>query len=362
MKNAKPLFFILFIALILWPISYFLHGRETIDPHAQKLQQIVQDDEFLIGLHNKHSQGCVALKHLADVDTVIIGSSRAYASIDAYALKEALNGQRIGICAISSWNTDFLHEFITFLEKEDVSPKRLIWIVDSAVPLRLGLHEKRLEYAKAVFSDSELQKKMSDKWVENKDAKLPILGLSKDAYLERMTFHKNQIENIPVNVVRDRLDTFEEVAIGNLAKVMATAKVNPFNTKNLRRFCTDLKLHGINLDIVVSPVPNKVASLVSQSMPDSEVSNLLSFFEIHTPCAKNIIDQSLEDWRLDERHFMNRNLKDDYPYDIWNVPEEFGSHYADMSPRLQPRFYSPDHLNAVGAHIFTKELADIIRE
>jgi len=362
LKTTKAIFFILFVALIIWPASYFFHARQTLDPHEEKIVQIVQGDEFLMGLHNKPSQGCVALKYMPDVDTIIIGSSRAYASIDNYALKEELGGQRVGICALSSWNTDFLHEFMTFLEKENISPNRLIWIADSAVPLRLGLHEKRLDYAKAVFNNPELQSKMIDKWTENHDSGLPILGLTKEAYENQKTFHSQQINNLSLDTVKARLDKFETVATGNLSKVVASAKINPLNAKNLNKFCTDLKLQGIDLNIVLSPIPEKVAKIVSQNETAMGLSSTVDFFDVNAPCASKVIDQPLQGWGLDERHFMNRNLKDDYPYEIWNDEQEFGAHYTNMSPRLQPRFYSPDHLNAIGALIFTEKLAPMLKE
>lgn len=360
MKTINPVFFVLFIALIIWPMNFFLHGRQPINPHTEKLSHIVQEDEFLIGLHDTHGNGCIALKHLSNVDTIIIGSSHAYASIDAYALKEAQRGKRVDICAIAAWNTDFLHEFMTFLKKENVAPKRIIWIADSAVPLRLNLHQKRLEYAKAIFSDEDLQKQVSDKWIENQQASLPILGLTKNAYEERNLFHENQINMLPTDIIKQRLNKLEDIATGNLQKVLTSAKVNPLNQKNLRRFCIDLKLHGIDLDIVISPIPRKVSDIISQNTSTERSSNLYTFFKTYTPCAKNIISKSLEDWGLDARHFMNRGLKNEYPYEVWNDPEALELYYKNLPPRLQSRFYSPDHLNAIGAQIFTKNLSKVI--
>ena len=362
MKNIKPLIFILFIVLIIWPVSYLLNVRQTEDPYAAQLSEIVKDDEFLLGLHNKHSHGCVALKYLTDVDTIIIGSSRAYASIDAYAYKEEIDGEHVAICAISSWNTDFLQEFMTFLQTENISTQRLIWIVDSAVPLKLNLHETRLKYAKAVFSDPELQRKMSEKWLKNKEAGLPILGLTRDAYENRKSFHETQINSLSLEVIQQRLDSVNGIATGNLEQVLSSAKLNSLNTKNLRTFCMDLKRNNIDLDIVLSPIPNKLSNLLSESGVVLSAANLKDFFETNTPCAQNVISKSLQSWGLDERHFMNRNLKDDYPYDLWNDSVALEAHYAELSPQLKPRFYSPDHLNAIGAHIFTKKLVSIIED
>lgn len=361
MKNAKPLFFILGIVLIIWPVNYFIHGMQRPSPHAEKLNRVVQGDEFLMGLNNRPGDGCVALKYIKDVDIVVIGSSHAYASIDPYVLKNKLGNKRVALCTVPTWNTDFLHPFMKFLTKENVPPKRIIWIADAAVPLLIGAHDKRLDYAKAVFAEPSTQKKISNKWIENIDANLPVLGLSQKAYVRRQQDHEDKITSLSLAQVKQRLETFGVVRDGNLLAVLKTAKINPHNKDNLRRFCTDLKLRGIDLDIIIAPIPDTTAALIAEHHPDTKDAGLQSFFEANVACAHSIVSQSLYDWGLDERHYINRFLKDDYPYEIWETPDEFEGFYENWHKRSKAHFYSPDHMNPVGAVIFSEKVGAIIR-
>ena len=360
MKKTKSLYFILVVVLLIWPINYLIHGLQKQDPNAERITEIIQSDVFLMGLNGKHGEGCIALKYMQDVDIIIIGSSHSYAAIDPYVLQQNIEGKRVGICAISSWNTDYLHEFMQFLNRENISPKRIIWMADLAVPITLGLHEKRFENAKAILSDTTTQLRISDKWLAKTEEGLPPLGISKDAYKNRQTFHGNALSALSLTAVKERLDTFTEVRDGNIIEVLKTARINPANEKNLRRFCTDLKLRGIDLEIVLPPIPDRTASLFSQHGPKFQYTDLSSFLDANLPCLKGISSESLIGWGLDERYFINRSLYDDHPYEIWNTPDEFGPYYTNLRQALKPRFYSPDHLNPVGAVIFTKELAQLI--
>ncbi len=362
MRNPKPLFFILVIILIIWPMNYLIYGMQRPDPHAKRLSQIVQEDEFLMGLHSKAAEGCVALKHGQNIDIVIIGSSHAYAAIDLYVLKSTLGKKRVAICALPTWNTDFLHPFMTFLAKENLSPKRLIWVADAGVPLKLGQHDKRLDYAREILSDSNMQKKISDAWIENIEAGLPPLKLSKELYQKQRRLHHDKITSLSLAQVKQRLEAFPMVSESNLAPVLNTAKINPQNKNNLRRFCTDLKLRRMELDIIIAPVPEITSKLIAKYNPGADYADLSEFLEANVTCAQSVISPTLNDWGLDERYFMNRFLKEDYAYDIWEKSEDFSLFYENLPRRSQINFYNPDHMNPVGAVVFSQKVGELFRD
>jgi hypothetical protein len=343
-------------------MNYFIHEMQRPDPHAKRLSQIVQEDEFLMGLHSKAAEGCVALKHGQNIDIIIIGSSHAYAAIDLYALKSTLGNKHVAMCTLPTWNTDFLHPFMTFLATENLSPKRLIWVADAGTPLKLGQHDKRLDYARAILSESETQKKISNAWIENIEAGLPPLKLSKELYQKQRRLHHDKITSLSLAQVKQRLEAFPKVSEGNLAAVLNTAKINPQNKNNLRRFCTDLKLRGMELDIIVAPVPDITSKLIARYSSDTDYADLSEFLAANVACAQSVVSPALNDWGLDERYFINRFLKEDYAYDIWGKPEDFSLFYENLPRRSQINFYNPDHMNPVGAVIFSQKIGELFQD
>jgi|GEM_PF-5275732 len=359
-NKTRSLIIFISIFAIIWIVNYFMYGFERPDSNTARLKQVVQQDEFLMGLQGKQGEGCVALKFMNDIDTVFIGSSHAYASLDPYVIRQASGGKRIGICALAAWNTDFLHEFVKFLSSENIEIKRLVWVADPATLFEITQHEKRLAYAQSLLNDSAHQKRISDTWIKNLDENHPPLLLAASEYKHRRDQHRIQINALSSANVSGILDRYPLIAERNLPSVIRAAQVNPRNEKNLRRFCADLKMRGIALDIVTSPVPERISNLVTNSGPELQKLSPREFLEAFTPCAQNVISKSLEEWGLDERYFVNRRLNDDYDYTLWEKPEEILVYYQELIPDDQAIFYSPDHVNPVGATIYSTHLGRLI--
>lgn len=122
-----------------------------------------------------------------------------------------------------------------------------------------------------------------------------------------------------------------------------------------------MQRRGIRLDIVISPFQESLFHEVEKSLGAERMGELIATADkvrAYIDCSTMEIELSLADWGLDERHFINRSAQEDYDYSIWNNAEAFNAALEDMPGRAQLRVIDPDHLNPIGAEIFTKALVE----
>ena len=342
-KKPNPLLFLAFIALIIWPANYAAHVFASAAPN--EFSALVASDEFLKGLQGRTPDGCVALAYMKDVDIIVVGSSHAYADIDPYEFSRGFAGKSVAVCALSSWNTDFFRDFFKFLEDRKLAPKRIIWLADDGSLLLLSSHEQRMTYMKAVFFDAAMRKKTTDKWAAG----------SGYNYEDRLAAHSAALDNLSEAAVLNILSNTELPNVAVMMTGLRNAKPNPRNDKNMRRLCADLGQRNIRLDVVMSPVPTHTSSLFSNK------GETTAYLKQNLPCARRVIDKPLSQWGLDPRYFINRRLRDDYPYEMWMNQEAFIKVYEDMPEKAQKRLYDLDHMNGVGAVVFTRAMSKALQ-
>ncbi|MEP3890390.1 MAG: hypothetical protein ABJN69_07970 [Hellea sp.] len=360
-KKTKPLLFLFFFIAIIWPLSFLLFRAKS--PEDKKVSDIVASQAFLSTLQNKDAEACIAMTYMDSVDVIILGSSVAYSNIDPVILPTHFGGQSVAVCALPGWNTEFFDMFFKYLEENNIAPSRIVWLADGASHLKFSVHEKRIENAKRAFFDDEFRNKTAGRWIEN----FELESQSKDAinaYDQRISYHSGQFSDLkPEDVTQIILETEfnSETAAATISK---TIKPVPGNKKKLQKLCANIVQRNIILDVIVTPTPTTSDDIFTDFGDDGEAStekSMAGYYAENIGCVRSVISDSLESWGLDNRYFLNRRLKDDYPYDLWKDPASFGAQYDTFSTLEKRNFYDTIHLNGIGAVIFTEELAKRLR-
>lgn len=328
-------------------------------PEANGVAGIVSTKGFLSTLQNKDADACLAMTYMERVDVVVVGSSLAYANVDPLVLSEEFGGKSVAVCALSGWNTDFFELFFKFLKENNIAPNRVVWLADGASSIRFKIHDKRVENAKNVIFNDDFRNKTAQKWTEALGTKEQSQATLK-SYQDRLAHHSHQLSILSnKKVTRIILDTDfkSETALDVIAK---TAIAVPDNEDKLQKLCANILQRSMVLDIVIAPVPTTTNTTnftklfeTSNIVKDSPVA---SYYKDNVDCARSVISDNLEYWGLDNRFYVNRGLRDDFPYDMWDEPASFDTRFNTLSAREQRWFYDSSHLNGVGATIFTKEL------
>jgi len=326
-KLTKPTLFLLIFVLVVWPLGFLTFKAKS--PETKKIANIVSSEGFLSTLQNTASDACLAMTYMDRVDVVIVGSSLAYADIDPLVLSEQFAGQSVAVCAFPGWNTDFFDMFF-----------------------------------KVIMFSGDIRNRTAQKWVETLGTEELSANQLKE-YRDGIERHSSLISGLSDSVVTQIiLETeFRSEAAANV--ILKTAMPLPRNENKLQKLCANLRQRSVVLDIVVAPMPttSDAARLTEfYEISDGEEGNpIVNYYKDNAACARTVISDSLAGWGLDNRYYLNRNLRDDYPYDLWEAPDSFRENYEALPDREQLRFYDSSHLNGVGATIFTKSLAERLK-
>ena len=276
-------------------------------------------------------------------------------------LNETLPNTDVAVCGLPTWNSDFFEPFLGYLDRHNLEPERIVWIADSASLLELASQEKRLEAARAILEDDAGHDKITRQWQSRIAEGQPPYLITVDDHNQTRDQFRAKLDALDITAV---LNTLAEVTVPNVAlveKALSSARLNARNERNFSGFCSQIRRRGIRLDIVMSPFQERVFQEVEESLGAERMGELIATADkvrAFVDCSTTETELSLADWGLDERHFINRSAQDDYDYSIWSSAEAFNTALEDMPDRAQLRIIDSDHLNPIGAEIFTRVLVE----
>lgn len=341
--------------VFIWALGYLVFVRTPAAPPLDEIATITRSADFRAGSREIGIDPCLALPH-QDPELIVIGSSYVYTDISAQTLEETAR-LRTGYCGIPAWKTDTLLPFIEYLEFHELLPQRIIWMVDpSMLKINDSSDQDRLEDTKRLLADRKMAVDRAVRWLSRAEKGLPPLLIDFEGLQTSLRQQGDALDGLdPVRIDRlvranDRQILFRPYrALGRL-------NTNPRNEQNLSEFCKFIQEGGLSLDVVGAPFPDRTAEISSISWTD---------FSQHLrdiiPCADRVIVLDLKGWSLDMRHFINRKMFDDYDYDVWRMDDlAFESYVETLDRRGMQKLFDSDHLNGVGAEIFTREIFDAL--
>lgn len=344
----KPVLFLLFFAVIIWPLNYVIHYAQPA--RDAEFSDIIASDEFKMGLYGDPVSGCVSLGAMKSVDMVVVGNSHVYAGVDAYVLSRVFPDKTIAVCGFSLWNLDTFDVFMSYLTELRLAPKDIVWLVDFG---SIVDHQNSLKRTKPIHHDYFFNKttraEVHNRWKNNIDNGEAVLELSSNQYFSQIDTHK-------AHLLKRNLATVNEIVYNTefrdglkLIKWFERSKVLPDIDRKTRQLCATLSQRNINLTLVSQVIPIQSRELFHKTQFSDDILNTADYLNHRMPCVRQYIKPSLEDTGLDARYFFNRQMKDDFPYEILDNPDDFNKAYEKLSKREQARFYDLTHLNPVGA-------------
>lgn len=331
---------------------------------ARAFTDVVRSEDFQAGQRYRRSgEGCIALTAMDDVDVLVVGSSQAYAGIDAVVLAERFAPQTTAVCALPAWTVGHFDLLMQFLEAERLTPRRVIWVADPMAVMETAITDARLERARGVFLSEDTRAGVRGQWarmMERTGAPLPV-----DAEERRTALAEQRagIASLDIADMEAVLASREMTSFSTLGGLLETARPYPGREARLARFCAALRQRGVVLDVVAGPVPRQtsayISSLGNRSVPDS-IEAFGRDLEAWLPCARRVLARSAEGWGLDLRHYTNRMAAPDYPYEVWDSPQAFDAHASTLDRRGRVELFDSSHLNLAGAVLFTGAMVDAL--
>jgi hypothetical protein len=362
MSPAAPRFTFLAIAGLAIAAGLILADRRT--GKADAFTDIVRSEDFQAGQrYRRGGDGCIALTAMDDVDVLVVGSSQAYAGIDAVTLANRFAPQSTAVCALPAWTMDHFALLIEFLEEQRITPRRIIWIADAVSVLETSVTDARLERARETFQSKEYQDLIRGQWaamIERTGSPFPIDAEERRRRLARQfeALTALSVSDIEAVITRRDMASFE-----TLANLLEGAGPYPGRAALLAQFCAALDQRGIMLDVIVGPPPQAtIARMQALDNPDlpASLEALGSDLEAWLPCARRVIARDASGWGLDLRHYVNRMGDSDYPYEVWRGAEAYAA-YADRLGRTgRIDSFDGNHLNLAGAALFTEAMIDAL--
>lgn len=359
MSPAAARFTFLAIAVMAIAAGLILADRRT--GKADAFVDIVRSEDFQAGQrYRRNGDGCIALTAMEDVDVLVVGSSQAYAAIDAVILAERYAPRSTAVCALPAWTVGHFSLLIEFLEDQQITPRRIIWIADAMSVLETSITDARLDRARDAFQSREHQDRIRGQWsamIERTGAPLPVNAE------ERRTRLARQLQALDALIPEDVeavVASRDMASFSALSTLLADARPYPGREALLAQFCAALDQRGVMLDVVVGPPPRetieRMQALGNPDLPES-LEALGVDLEVWLPCARRVIARDAAGWGLDLRHYVNRMGDPDYPYQVWSSTEAYAA-YADRLDRNgRIESFDGNHLSLAGAALFTEALA-----
>lgn len=353
-----------FLAIILLALVGGVAISERRTGKANAFVDIVRSEDFQAGQRYRRSgEGCIALTAMDDVDVLVIGSSQAYAAIDAVILAERYAPQSTAVCALPAWTVGHFSLLIEFLEKQRITPRRIIWIADAMSVLETSITDARLNRARDVFLSREHQDLIRGQWsamIERTGAPMPVNAEERRTRLARQLQALDALTPEDVEAVVASRDM---ASFSALSTLLADARPYPRRDALLAQFCAALDQRGVLLDVVVGPPPRetieRMRTLGNPSLPRS-LDALGEDLSAWLPCARRVIARDASGWGLDLRHYVNRMGDPDYPYEVWSGAEVYAAYADPLDRDGRINSFDGNHLSLAGAALFTAAMVDAL--
>lgn len=353
---ARAAFFAV-VGITVLAIGAFFNLR-TDDP--ARAAALVTDPDFLAGLRDQpEGDGCIALQSIDDIDVLVIGSSHVGAGVDPLILATEMDGQQTGVCAIPAWTMGHFDLLFEFLHDEGLAPDRLVWIADIGTIMDLPQSQQSLASAEQIFASNTVQRRVRDRWFGNVRNEGSAFDLDQASRAEHLAAQTEALAGVELATLTALLDSQPPADLVRLGRALSASRALARPEEGLADICEAQNSAYGRLDIILSPIPERTLNYLS-ALEGTEYPQSLAAFaallEQTLPCASSLQSNSLGEWGLDERHFINRSADTDYPYEVWESADAYQALTADLSRRQQRRLYDSNHLNLAGAEIFTREL------
>jgi hypothetical protein len=302
---------------------------------AVAFRVVVPESAYLANLRSSRmSCESVALRR---PQAVVIGDSHSYAGWDFAELQRRL-GLRIGSCALGGLYLETVPQLVDYVAAS--SPEATLLILGLAPRLFWESPTKKEQVA----SHRKLLSSMKQDAAPYLSRLISNRPLPYDREVAAVARQANRIEALDERVIAARLAQSEQAILS--LRLWVERLAVPRRTLDLSatvgEICGRVRTHNLRLWVLHIPE----SPWLEARYPDHVWEGYVSGLKALSSCAEKVVADKAMSFGLGNRHYVNRDLRDDHDYGWW---EGTGS-MADDRP------FDADHLNPVGAARFTKEV------
>jgi hypothetical protein len=340
-RNSRPVVYVAVILVLSFvPAAYYRLAPEMmVTPivnlvASQSYRWIVREDDYLASLRYGDF-GCRTL-FLRRPEIVFAGDSHSYAGWHFPDVGPKLRA-RIGGCMMGGF---YLESFIALLDAmRHLPPPRTVIL--GASPRMFWVAPDKDEQIRANI-------KAIDGVVYNRQSFLAglqearVLPITAGAYVQSISAEESKIAALSETDLAQQLAASRETFVTIRAWIVrleeppmsmnATAQL-------VHTICSKIREMGTSLAVIHIPESPFLEGLYSASRWNDYVAKMSLFRE----CATRVVVDRTADYNLGNRHYANRELVDSLDYGV----------FARKQPLENPYYFDPDHLNRLGAIVFS---------
>jgi hypothetical protein len=315
---------------ILWFGSLFSFKKQAL---VLIWDNVIDRSLYLQSLKEDRHKACLTLL-LSQPEVLFTGDSHGYSGWDHVELQKHMK-LKLGACYLPGSNSNEFLYLLHTLKKIELYPKYIVWSISPRMVLKTNeLSKKRLtdnrEYLDQAMDYDRQLVTMLGMGKKYFNPFFPESGYQKDIFILSEDDIQYSVEN-----AKEIL----KLAKKDISRVSASWK------KEFQNICRTLKTLGSKLILVTIPESKKMNSMYSKEI----VSNFKEEFSRLKACESFIETNDLKYQTMSNRFFVNRKGKK-IMFDSIKSKK-----LSKKDFKASSGLFSPDHLNYIGAKIFTKK-------
>ncbi|MBI2602103.1 MAG: hypothetical protein HYW48_03520 [Deltaproteobacteria bacterium] len=276
---------------------------------------------------------------------LVLGDSHNYAAWDYNLLQRGFPNDVISSCTMGGWYLETLFLIFDLMDQKKFYPKKIIYGASPRQFAQMEDKEEALsvhkEYLRNEYSAKDFAK---DLFVHIKTKQKPTL-LHTSFLNEENGIRDNEsgILGLDSANVANYFEKYPTKAQNEWRRVIEKWVFTSDLKQKISKICHFVKTHSLDLVVVHIPESPYLESLYGDSIWNEYNSTLEQFKK----CGQVIAERASK-WEIDNRFFVNRTMDPNFPYhDISNANPISSDDTANYS-------YDLDHLNFIGAKVFTR--------
>jgi len=276
---------------------------------------------------------------LRRADVVVLGDSHSYAAWDFAELERRLQ-QRVGACSPGGLYAESVPGLLQYAIATSPDAKRVILGLSPRMFWESPTKQEQLDFHVYLF------KTLSPDVVPFIRRAFLRKALPHDDEAQAIRRHEARIEALNEAAIAARLDRSRQTirTLRDWNDRLKDVRFAPGFDAIAQDICAKVRAANLHLWVLHVPESPYLEARYSKETWDRyrHAVNALK------PCAEKILLDEARTYGLGNRHYVNRQLKDEHEYTGWGLSTPISDDLA----------FDADHLNPVGARLFTRNVLD----
>ena len=339
MRTAKAYTLGWLLLLALPAFAWYLVVQGPLRSAAFRL--VTPEQTYLANLRESE----LACKTLAlrRPEVLVLGDSHSYAAWDFGGLERGL-GRRVGACALGGLYAESVPELMDYALRAAPQAKDIVLGLSPRMFWESPTRKNQIDFHRQLFGTM------------TPDAApfvLQAIGRKRLPYDDEAAAvlrHGSRLESLDEVAVAARLELSPQSirTLRDWSERLRDVKYVPELSRTAQEICGIVRAAGLRLWVLHIPESPYLEARYSAAVWEqyrNEVDAL-------RPCAQRIVLDRAVSYALGNRHYVNRQLKDEHDYAGW----------SSTVPLSDDLAFDADHLNPVGARLFTPRVLDRMRK